>query len=380
MNKFVIGALALTSASSLAYAGGEETKEWSTLDRDILSLTSNPPPVSQVALSAFVRSRAARSNDVDVDPSISGKQKLSGFAMDNARVALDISQGDYGAHISLDAIDVGGIVPQQNSVGDAKLLDAYATASFGNGISAQMGLFRPPFLWSALINENNMLLLDRTFNGQVWDERDQGVQVSGVFDNVNVFIAVQNGADNVQSGYRFTGRATISPLGKVGMQEGAFGASADTGLTLGAAYSDDNSSSIGNHGESWALDGCLTQGGFSLHAELVDYQDDVTPDAAMNLSTGALNAIGHNVTPPVGFHGSETPWSATAGFAVSPNIEIVGRYEDLDDSDNTTAITFGVNFYGSGHNAKLTLEVSRSNSDAALKEADTVALGVTVGA
>ncbi|MEO6709954.1 MAG: hypothetical protein ABI054_09490, partial [Planctomycetota bacterium] len=126
---------------------------------------------------------------------------------------------------------------------------------------------------------------------------------------------------------------------------------------------------------AWALDGTLIQGGFSLQAELVDYNDDVTPGAAINLNTGVLNPAG---IVPTG--GSETPWSATAGFLINPTIELVARFEDLDDNDDTTAVTIGANFYAAGHNAKLTLQATRADSDDGLKEADTLAFGVCVGA
>jgi hypothetical protein len=105
MNKFVIGALAITSAGSLAYAGGAETKEWSKLDRDILSLNSASVPGAEVQFSGFVRVRGAHSNDVDVDNDpLNGEQELRGFGMDNVRVMVDLSQGDFGAHIALDAV------------------------------------------------------------------------------------------------------------------------------------------------------------------------------------------------------------------------------------------------------------------------------------
>ena len=379
MNKFVIGALALTSAGSLAYAGGTETKEWSTLDRDILSLTSSQAPAgSQFSVSGYVRSRYAHSNDVDVDTGTAGKQKLGGFSMDNARVILDGSQGDYGVHVELDAIDtvdvdgIGPLTQTQNTVGSVALLDAYATAGFGDGLKAQMGRFRAPFLWSALIGDNNLILLDRTFNGEVWDGRQEGAQLSGAFDKIAFWVALQNGTDGVADEYSWTGRVAFSPLGHVGTQEGAYGAAPDTGLTLGAAYSDDSAVS---KGAAWCIDATLVQGGFSLQGELVDYSDDITPNAGMNLCTGVLNPNGIAAAAV----GSHTPWSATAGLLVNQQIELVARYEDLDDSNNTTQVTVGINFYASGHNAKLTVEGVRSNSDVALKEADTFAVGVTVG-
>ncbi|MEO6710047.1 MAG: hypothetical protein ABI054_01265, partial [Planctomycetota bacterium] len=245
MNKFVIGALALTSASSLAYAGGSETKEWSTLDRDILSLTSsNVPGASSVNVSAFLRTRGAHSNDVDLDTG-PGKEKLSGFTLDNARVVLDLAQGDFGARISLEAVDQSSLA--SGSPSNAYLLDAYATAKIAEGWMGMIGHFRSPFLGSALIEENNMLLLDRTFNGQFWDERTDGIQVTGMFDQVSIMAALQNGSDQLQNGYMWTGRVVFAPLGTVGNnQEGAYGSSSETAIRLGLAYADDSEISKGD--------------------------------------------------------------------------------------------------------------------------------------
>jgi hypothetical protein len=368
MNKFVIGALALTSAGSLAYAGGGDTKEWSTLDHDILNLTSSAPAAPGITWTGYVRARGALSNDVDVDPTTVGTQELSGFSLDNARLIVDMSQGDYGAHISLEAVD-------HNVSGDALLLDAYATGVIANGWMGQIGRFRTPFLGSALVEDSNMLLLDHTFNGQVWQARSEGVQLTGTYDRIALMASLQNGSDALANGYMWAGRVTFTPMGTIGNQEGAYGANPETSLRVGASYADDSEITSS---DMWAVDGSLVQGGFSLQAEMVNYHDGVTPDSVINTSTGVLNSAAH--AAPVGnFHGSETPWSGTAGLLVGQNIEIAVRYEDLDDSDNTTAVTLGLNVYAAGHNAKFTLQGTRSNSDIAAKEADTIAFGVCVG-
>src|SRR5688572_13556087 len=141
MNKFVFGALALPAASSLAYAGSE-TPDWSTLYRPLAALAQNPPGTpNPFGMHVFVRSRFANSSDVDVSGA-PGDQDLSGFSMDNARLELRADQQDYGIVIQLEA-----------APGVAFLLDAYGTFRITEGIVAQMGRFRAPFLWSALIEE-----------------------------------------------------------------------------------------------------------------------------------------------------------------------------------------------------------------------------------
>jgi len=366
MNKFVIGALALSAASSLSYAGSE-TKEWSSLDRDIAALAQTPAgPASGFNVGGFVRSRFAYSDDVTPDPTNAPNDDLAGFNMDNARLEFSASQGDYGVWVALE-----GAESSSPGGGDVQLYEAYGTFRITDGISGQMGLFRAPFLWSALISNNHQVLLDRTFNGQVWENRNEGVQLSGNFDMFNWWFAFQNGNDNVGEDYRITARASFNVLGtSIGWQEGAYGASDETQLTIGAAYTDDTNFTDGT---SFCVDLGFTQGPFSAHGEIVDYDDDIQFDSAINTSTGVLNPnlIGGTI---------ETPWSATVGYMITPNeYELIGRYEDVDDADDTAAWTVGIVRYVVGHDAKWTLQYSSSDSDVAGKEADTVALGLTVG-
>lgn len=382
MNKFVIGALALTSAGPLAYAGGAETRDWSTLDRDMLSLTTNQGAAAgSWGIHGFVRERFARSKDVDVDPGTTGGQDLSGFNLDNARLEFDASQGDYGAFISVNATG-----------GQSSLLDAFGTFKIAEGFTGQVGRFKAPFLWSAfMVNDNNQILLDRTFNGQNWQGRDDGLEIAGTFDKLSWWGAVQNGADGVQDRYMWTGRVQFNILGTgLGKQEGACGNTGnDTNLMVGVAYSEDDGVSRAinaagggpdnvNAGGAWAIDGGLVQQGFSLHVEIVDYQHDIQPESNLNTSTGVINSAGASTALTGG--NSKTPWSATAGYLLNNNVEFGARYEDLDDDDNTTVWTLGLNYYISNHNAKWTLQGSRSNSDVNAKEADTIAIGLCVGA
>ena len=93
MNKFVIGALAFSAAGTLAF-GNNGAEDWSSLDREIESLaTSLAPQGGGFSVDGYLRSRYANSSDVAI-----GSGDLSGFNIDNARVELNGSVGDYGAH------------------------------------------------------------------------------------------------------------------------------------------------------------------------------------------------------------------------------------------------------------------------------------------
>jgi len=59
--------------------------------------------------------------------------------------------------------------------------------------------------------------------------------------------------------------------------------------------------------------------------------------------------------------------------------EIAVRYEDLDDMNDTTRATAGLNYYMGGHNAKWQLNFSTSDSDIKANEIDVIALALVVG-
>ena len=391
MNKFVIGALALTAASSLAYAGGTETKEWSKFDRDFLALTANQGSATgSFGVTGYVRGRGVRSGDVDADTATAGQQDLSGFLLDNARAEFRASQGDYGVYIAIEGADTSddALTGGTATDGTVRLIDAYATVKVPGmeGITGQVGRFRAPFLWSSfMVEENHQVLLDRTFNSQFFQTRQDGVQLAGAYDRLSWWFALMNGVDSMQDEVMWTGRVQAILMGAgPGHQEGAYGQTGDLNLSVGASYMDDEGVDTANANSAAAvgLDAVLTQGGLSVHFELVDYEEDITPNAGLNSRTGAINPFAAGLDADR----SSTPWSATVGYMVVPNQwEVVLRYENLDDpdttggSDDTIAWTAGVNFYAAGHNAKWTLQGTRTDSDNAAKEADTVALGLTVG-
>ena len=97
MNKFVLSALALTTTSGLA-AAGTGSEEWLTLDREIESLASTLAPQnadSGVTVHGFVRSSYVTSGDILV-----GTSDLGGFNMDNIRLSVEGTVGDFTVFVS----------------------------------------------------------------------------------------------------------------------------------------------------------------------------------------------------------------------------------------------------------------------------------------
>ncbi len=360
MNKLVYSAAALTLVSA---PGVASENEWSSLDQEIASLTSslntqNTGP----KVGGWIISSWRFSDDIDADPSTPSSDDENGFQLDQAR--LEVS-GDAGSGysykisvelaesetISASGVDTNGdTFTFTTSTGQlATLKDAYATWKIGDMVTGKMGQFKQPFLRSGLVSDNKLLFLERTLLGELFSGRDLGIMFSGQFDTIDWHVAAQNGTDGIAEEYLFTGRVTANLMGAgVGKVEGAYGAGEETNLTAGVAVSDDGAFS---DGMALAGEVAMTTGPFALAAEIVDLDTDI---------------------------GDATPWDVTGSYMFTDMYEVALRYEDVDDSDNTTLWRVGVNRYTQGHDIKWMAQFASSDSDLAALEVDEFALGLVV--
>lgn len=354
MNKFVYSALALTMASPL-FAGGSETEEWLTLDREIDNLATRLADNGQGALvTGFIKTSYAQSSDVQAG---AFGNDLGGFSLDNAQLDIDAATGDYSWHIKVDGSgDPGaGYFGNTGSTG-GQVLDATASWNLTENIKGTMGNFRAPFISSALSDENELLFIDRTVNGEFWDSRDLGVMVGGAFEQLGWWVSVQNGADSQGDDLAFAARAAFSALGAgTGGHEGAYGATEESNLTVSAGYYQDDGTV--NDRTAANFEAAFSHGAFYGGLELVNYKDGFT-----------------------GGTGDATPWAATVAFMFVPETwEAALRYEDLDDDpSNTEVALIGINRYIQGHNAKWQFNYSTVTSDI-FQDIDVLALALVVG-
>lgn len=356
MNKFVLGALALTAATTPALA--TETS-WSTTDRDLAGLaTSLTQGASGVSVSGFLRSSYASSSDVTV-----GTSDLGGFSIDDAQIWVNGSIGDFSVTIQTEASNSTNVpgAGTVGSLGDLGVLDAYAAWNATEQIKIQLGQFRPAFLGSSLKNENSLLFINRSFLGGEFAFRDAGAQFGGNFGMLNIQAYAQNGGDSAGDELSYGFRVEATPMGTASANEGALGASGDPSLTVGAAYYTNdgaNSDEI-----AMGFDANFTLGAFGVSAEIVDF-DDFTAGPSSMLS-GAFD--------------DATPYNVAASFVVMPDqLEVAVRYEDFDDANDTTAITVGANWYLQGHAAKWQANYVTVDSDLAAAEIDWIQVGLTV--
>jgi hypothetical protein len=359
MNKFVLGALALTAASTPAMAGDD----WSDTDHDLAALANSMAPAqSGATVTGFLRSSYANSGDFTT---VSGND-LGGFSIDDARLIVTGSIANFSVLIETEGSTDGdqGVFGQVGGTAALAILDAYAAWNMTEELKLQMGQFRPPFLHSSMVGENNLLFMDRTLLGNQGAFRDQGVGIGGNWGIWGFMASLQNGADSAGDDLAIAGRLQVTPMGQMAAHEGALGATGDPSLMVGVGYYQDDGTI--DDRVAFGVDVYFTTGIFSASAEMVDFDQGiglVVPDQGGGTETIA----------------DASPWNVSVGIVAMPDqLEFGVRYEDLDDDEDTTVVTVGANWYMQGHAAKWQADFSTADSDDTARDGDVIQVGLTV--
>ncbi len=365
MKKLVYSALALTLTGVPALA---TDNGWSGLDKEIESLSSSLQSANPNApsLGGWILTSYRHSSDIDANGSTTGTPDQSGFQFDSVRLEVEGDAGnDYSYKVSFDLGGSNGALHGESPNGSLVLKDAYVKWHIYEGINGKIGRFKEPMLRSALVSDNRLILLERTSLGDTLNRRDLGLAVFGSFDVVNWTVAAQDGTDGQADEHRFVLRATANVVGKGGdsKNEGAYGAGDETNVMVGIALQDEGNL---DKGRIVAVEASMTSGPFSAAAELVDF--DKGDAGTFNLTDGL---IGNDVA-------NTTPWDVTVSYLITPEYEVAGRYEDADDSDNTTSYTLGVNRYVRGHDIKWTAQWKAIKTDNAVGDIDQLGVGLAV--
>jgi hypothetical protein len=298
----------------------------------------------------YVQARWDNSSDLQVPPT---GNDLSGFALGNVRVEITGDAGsDYSYKVSFDL-----------ESGVAELKDAYAKFKIGDQVTGKIGQFKANFLRSSTVSDNKLVLLDRTLlgNGHEWNDRDVGLEIGFAYDTITVTVSAQNGEDLQGKENELCAKATINLMGGgVGKVEGAYGAGDSTALTAGVAYLNDSEL---DNGTTIGFEVELTSGPFSLAGEMVTLDEDNSID----FGPGDLLTTTDS-----------SPWSATGSYLFSDMWEGVIRYEDADDADNSNQMTFGVNYFVSGHDIKWTAQYYTLSTDNAVYGGDVSVISVGI--
>lgn len=331
---------------------------WLSLDREIESLAAAAAPLQGeekgFEVSAWIKTSYDHSSDAPFQADPVEDVNLSGFDFEGIRLNFKGEVEGYEVKISIDGKD-----------GAVKLKDGYVRFDVTDAIHAQLGQFKSRFLFSSYASDEKLVMYRRSLLGGSFSERDPGLQLDGKFGPFIAILQAQNGNDGVGDHMAVTAKAIWAAIGKaIEKQSGGYGPDADTALTFGLGYYDDSSVSDGT---ALSAEAELATGPFWASAEVVDVGDDF-----VDIDAGPAKKAGAN-----GIAGG-TPWAVTGAWMFDPRFELVGRFQDYDDDENTTSVLGGVNYYVNGHATKWQLNYEMRDSDSTDLDGDRLTLGLVV--
>lgn len=351
-------ALALACIPQSGAPVQDTPKDWSELDSTISALPATfAPPGSPIEWGGFVKLSWASAEDV---ATAGTNQDINRFAINNARIYASSSIAGWTVQIGLrgEQDSGNGFFGDVGTVGPERAFEVLVSREVFDELGPlregqmHLGKFRPPFLGSALVEDNQLLFINRTYNGERWDFFDQGVSADSRLGPLRGWIAMQNGLlDRSGDDVALTVRGMWDVVGGgVGYEhEGALNASEEFALSLGgAAYfdtTDSTASSQALEAHATFLERVFAQ------AELIDNGDGL---------------------------GDLYSWEGTLSCLVTQDIEIAVRYGDFEREDDTKLWRFGVNKYFRGHEVKLQLNYTDADSNAPRADVEVLQVGFVV--
>jgi len=225
-----------------------------------------------------------------------------------------------------------------------------------NGVKITMGRLKAPFLREELTSSKRQLTVDRSsVNAFFSAAKPEQIQVSYKDDDWKAAIAIHDGggssftnigADDVE--LAIAGRVDVKLAGdwKQMRDFTTWEKDGQTGIFLGGAFnyeSGDGHNGLDADYFSYTVDGSVEMYPFHMFAAFIGGQID---------DDGEFAAA---ATPEPDMYGTVIQ----GGVKVQDDLELFGRYEwfDPDFVDEFSLVTFGVNKFYQGHNAKITFDV-----------------------
>lgn len=315
------------------------------LDQEIASLSTNAAAEGGVAISGNIANFLTIDSDTDT----------AGWGFESVRLNFKAKYEQFGIKISTDL-----------KTGSATIRDAFVTWSATEDVTLTWGQFKHPFSYHFGLSSGNLLFAKNTINSKN-EARDNGVMLNGSFgeDMFDWAIAAQNGTDGATEDLRYTARIAADVIGEGAFRkyEGALTTREELDLSLGLAYAHDKDSAMSFH--KVGFEGAATINGLYLAFDVVDYQAD-DPGTVLDAT------FGHDLD-------ESTPFSLTASYMLSDDVELAARFEDFDDGVNTDRTTVGLNYYQMlPHTAKWILNYEDTSSDSPANEADLIRVGLVI--
>ena len=346
MNRWFCGVFAAIACGSLASAG-TGSDDWKTLDEEIDVLTSSQPVQGAgPSLGALIRPVYVMMDGDDGEPDIGG------FALDQADAWVEGMVGTTAWRL---AVDFDGT----SEGGDAALEDAYGLITLTDQVGLTFGQYKNPVLHASRIDPENQILFVRPWIAGGFDYWDQGAMVDFSSGQFGGYFSVQNGETGIEAIHSYMARLEFA-----------------LNAVTGGMWSKRTTGKL--------PDGVTQIGVFH-------YEDDVTADAQVNGLDVASNfnnwrveaeVIDVDKDAPAGWVAAPdaTPWDVGAQFMVNQNFDVAARYQDADDSDSTTGITVGVDYYPGDPTVFWSVEFDMVDSDNDFLDGEAIRIGLTLGA
>ena len=361
MNKFVTSALAITVAGSVAYAGTGDS-EWLELDREITSLSSSLATAQGgMGWSALLRTTLTYSDDDIATGGTVGApaNDVFGWSFEDIDLAFWGEMEECGFRISMDATNATKLGTVGGNGPAFRLEDAYGWMRCGDMATALMGQHKANSMRSALVVPEGLLFPNRTVLGSAFDSWNPGVSSWGAVEMLRWSFSIQNGAGGSGGGqtsdHAYTARLEYDLGEGAGNSESALGAPDDLAATVGFTFRNDDTQTKlpgalgGSDTEFFALDAWGTMGQIGFGLEVASVGDDLalgtdedfgrfSSNPAPSVATGTFSENGTSA-------GGATPWGLTLSFLLNEQIEFAGRYENMDNTFDTTVASLAVNYY-----------------------------------
>jgi len=345
MQKIFIGLAASALIATTATANTDNA--WMQLDSEIAQLSSTVASDGGMGVSGYMANWYTNTSDTTPN--------TGGWKFKSLRLSFKGSVEDMSVKVSTSL-----------KSGTAVLKDAYVKWDAVEGLNVTVGQFKRPFSYNFTRSSSRLLFYGNNMNSEN-EARDNGFMLSGKLsdDMFEWSAAAQNGDDGTADDQRYTARVVANLAGKGGFHkhEGAIDGGDDLDASIGLAYAKDESAATGF--DKIGIDGAMTISGMSLAFDIVDWSADMP-----------ATVLDHNLGTDLD---NTTPVSVSGSYMLSDTIEAAARYEDFDDSANSTRTTVGVNFYQVlPHKAKWMINYEDTSSDTASLEAQVIRVGLVL--
>lgn len=238
-------------------------------------------------------------------------------------------------------------------------LNAYIGHDYGNGWKVAMGAMKAPVLREELVEAQYQQVVERSLlNYATTPGYQNGIKVSHDGDQFRFAFMLSNGIDSFSNGggtalnedteYAISIRGEFLASGTWGQfKDFTSPKGSEQGIMIGFAYygesDEDGDSSDSDSYDIITIDGSIEGDGWNLFAAYIKADFDNDPTGTDNDVDGFI---------------------IQGGYYLNEEWEIFARYEDADwdnSNDDLSILTFGVNYYFAGHNAKWTTDIGIAN-------------------